>query len=152
MQQQERKEREKLTTEQKEKDSHTSSSVEHSPDPAIEQAETSPSHDEASSRSRGEIIKDVGLVDQEGVDELCSKIAGLTPEGVWETLRNGTDKHIKIAYQLVRDSRGGGIDRKLYFVLSNAISADKLCLARMMPQKQEQSQGAETDAQASVSI
>ena len=121
MQQQERKEREKLSGEQqqqqKDKEDHhhaSGSSAEASPDPMRDSDDNEPIHDEvSSSRARGEIIKDVGLVDQEGVDELCSKIAGLTPEGVWETLRNGTDKHIKIAYQLVRDSRGGGIDREL---------------------------------------
>ena len=63
-------------------------------------------------KPRGEFIKDVGLVDQEGVEELCSKIAGLSPEHVWEALRNGADKQLKIAYQLVRDSRLGGIDRE----------------------------------------
>lgn len=66
-----------------------------------------------SATSAGEYIKDVGLVDQEGVEELCSKIPGLTPDSVWELLRNGVDKQLRIAYQLVRDSRSMGIDPRM---------------------------------------
>jgi carbon catabolite-derepressing protein kinase len=69
--------------------------------------------DSTSPTSAGEYIKDVGLVDQEGVEELCSKIHGLTPDSVWELLRNGADKQLRIAYQLVRDSRSMGIDPRM---------------------------------------
>ena len=61
----------------------------------------------------GEFIKDVGLVDHEGVEELCSKIPGLASEDVWESLRIGADKQLRIAYQLVRDSRSMGIDPRM---------------------------------------
>lgn len=64
-------------------------------------------------QSEGEQIKDVGLVDDEGVAELCSKIPGLSPEDVWETLRSGRDKELRIAYMLVRDQRRGGIDPRM---------------------------------------
>lgn len=166
VQQQERKETEKLASDQTQgqqqpqpsSDQDSQASAEPSPGVASNKEQGSAEaaqHD----RNRGEIIEGVGLVDQEGVEELCSKIAGLTPEGVWETLRNGTDKHIKIAYQLVRDSRGGGIDREFSCCsIFLPVSADPPCshassrpTARMMPQKQEQSQGSDADALANVS-
>ncbi|KAL7009519.1 Protein kinase [Cystobasidiomycetes sp. EMM_F5] len=67
----------------------------------------------------GEYIQDVGLVDEEGVLELCEKIPGSTPAGVWERLRSGRDKSLRIAYQLVRDARSMGIDRKSNFWLDH---------------------------------
>ena len=63
--------------------------------------------------SHGEHIKDVGLVDQEGIEELCDKIPGLASENVWDLLRSGADKQLRIAYQLVRDSRSMGIDPRM---------------------------------------
>jgi len=93
---------------------------ENSPDaPSVSASEHSVTEGEdeedlsASPTSAGEYIKDVGLVDQEGVEELCSKIPGLTPDSVWELLRNGADKQLRIAYQLVRDSRSMGIDPRM---------------------------------------
>lgn len=65
---------------------------------------------EETRRKKGEIIKDVGLVDQAGVLELCSKIPGLSPDDVWESLRTGRDRELRVAYQLIRDSKS--IDRK----------------------------------------
>lgn len=85
--------------------SHDDSSV----PPSSNGSPVAPQEDQ---QSQGEYIKDVGLVDQEGVEELCSKIPGLTPEDVWESLRTGRDKELRIAYQLVRDSRSMGIDRE----------------------------------------
>ncbi|KAK9893270.1 Pkinase-domain-containing protein [Cystobasidium minutum MCA 4210] len=60
---------------------------------------------EETRRKKGEIIKDVGLVDQAGVLELCSKIPGLSPDDVWESLRTGRDRELRVAYQLIRDSK-----------------------------------------------
>ena len=65
---------------------------------------------EETKRKKGEIIKDVGLVDQAGVLELCSKIPGLSPDDVWESLRTGRDRELRVAYQLIRDSKS--IDRE----------------------------------------
>lgn len=65
---------------------------------------------EETRRKKGEIIKDVGLVDQAGVLELCSKIPGLSPDDVWESLRTGRDRELRVAYQLIRDSKS--IDRE----------------------------------------
>lgn len=65
---------------------------------------------EETRKKKGEVIKDVGFVDQAGVLELCSKIPGLSPDDVWESLRTGRDRELRVAYQLIRDSKS--IDRK----------------------------------------
>lgn len=67
---------------------------------------------EETRRMKGEIIKDVGFVDQAGVMELCSKIPGLSPDDVWHSLRMGGDRGLRVAYQLIRDSNK--IDRKMH--------------------------------------
>jgi carbon catabolite-derepressing protein kinase len=74
-----------------------------------------PELSEEAKRTKGVIIKDVGLVDQAGVLELCSKIPGLSPDDVWESLRTGRDRELRVAYQLVRDSKN--VDRKPVFYL-----------------------------------
>jgi carbon catabolite-derepressing protein kinase len=53
---------------------------------------------------RREWIEGLGVVDQEVVDDLCSKIPALTSDEVWATLKEGADRELRIAYQLCRDN------------------------------------------------
>ncbi|ORY72724.1 kinase-like domain-containing protein [Leucosporidium creatinivorum] len=54
---------------------------------------------------RREWVDQLGVVDQEIVDDLCGKIAGLRSEDVWMKLKDGGDKELRIAYQLCRDNK-----------------------------------------------
>jgi carbon catabolite-derepressing protein kinase len=54
---------------------------------------------------RREWMDNLGWVEQDVVDELCNRIAGLGPEDVWRTLRERRDGQLQIAYQLCRDNR-----------------------------------------------
>lgn len=54
---------------------------------------------------RREWVDQLGVVDQEIVDDLCGKIAGLKSEDVWSKLKEGKDKELRIAYQLCRDNK-----------------------------------------------
>lgn len=54
---------------------------------------------------RREWVAGLGVVDQEIVDDLCSKIAVLKSDDVWATLKVGKDKELRIAYQLCRDNK-----------------------------------------------
>lgn len=56
-------------------------------------------------RRRREWVEQLGVVDQEIVDDLCGKIAGLKSEDVWSKLKDGKDKELRIAYQLCRDNK-----------------------------------------------
>ncbi|GAA5892487.1 hypothetical protein JCM6882_005628 [Rhodosporidiobolus microsporus] len=53
---------------------------------------------------RREWVENLGVVDQEVVDDLCSKIPALTSEEVWAKLKEGGDRELRIAYQLCRDN------------------------------------------------
>ncbi|GAA5831496.1 hypothetical protein JCM11251_004044 [Rhodosporidiobolus azoricus] len=53
---------------------------------------------------RREWIENLGVVDQEVVDDLCSKIPELTSDEVWAKLKEGGDRELRIAYQLCRDN------------------------------------------------
>ncbi|GAA6022983.1 hypothetical protein JCM10207_007739 [Rhodosporidiobolus poonsookiae] len=53
---------------------------------------------------RREWVQDLGVVDQEVVDDLCSKIKELTSDEVWAKLKEGRDRELRIAYQLCRDN------------------------------------------------
>jgi len=54
---------------------------------------------------RREWVEGLGVVDQEIVDDLCGKIAGLKSEDVWAKLEGGEDRELRIAYQLCRDNK-----------------------------------------------
>ncbi|KDE08255.1 CAMK/CAMKL/AMPK protein kinase [Microbotryum lychnidis-dioicae p1A1 Lamole] len=54
---------------------------------------------------RREWVEGLGIVDQEIVDGLCEKIAGLNPDDVWIKLQDGKDRELRIAYQLCRDNK-----------------------------------------------
>lgn len=54
---------------------------------------------------RREWVDGLGVVDQEIVDDLVGKIPGLPSEDVWNSLKEGKDKSLRIAYQLCRDNK-----------------------------------------------
>ncbi|GAA5926949.1 hypothetical protein JCM3775_007087 [Rhodotorula graminis] len=54
---------------------------------------------------RREWVDGLGVVDQEIVDDLCSKIADLKSDDVWSKLKEGGDRELRIAYQLCRDNK-----------------------------------------------
>lgn len=54
---------------------------------------------------RREWVDGLGVVDQEIVDDLCGKIPALSSEAVWTGLQSGSDKELRIAYQLCRDNK-----------------------------------------------
>lgn len=56
-------------------------------------------------KRRREWVDGLGVVDQEIVDDLCGKIPGLKSEDVWNKLKEGHDRELRIAYQLCRDNK-----------------------------------------------
>lgn len=54
---------------------------------------------------RREWVDGLGVVDQEIVDDLCSKIQDLKSDDVWCKLKEGGDRELRIAYQLCRDNK-----------------------------------------------
>lgn len=61
--------------------------------------------EEGKSDRRREWVNGLGVVDEEIVEDLCGKIEGLSSEDVWNTLKTGGDKELRIAYQLCRDNK-----------------------------------------------
>ncbi|KAK4058156.1 Protein kinase [Microbotryomycetes sp. JL221] len=59
----------------------------------------------ARQKRRREWVDGLGVVDQEIVDDLCGKIAGLKSDDVWNKLKEGQDRELRIAYQLCRDNK-----------------------------------------------
>lgn len=59
----------------------------------------------AEPKRRREWVDQLGVVDQEIVDDLCGKIAGLKSDDVWAKLKEGHDRELRIAYQLCRDNK-----------------------------------------------
>jgi len=75
-------------------------------DEGVEQAPWTPeAPKEGEVQRRREWVEGLGVVDQEIVDDLCGKIAGLKSEDVWTKLQGGEDRELRIAYQLCRDNK-----------------------------------------------
>ncbi|KAK4054752.1 Protein kinase [Microbotryomycetes sp. JL201] len=60
---------------------------------------------QAKPKRRREWVDGLGVVDQEIVDDLCGKIPGLKSDDVWNKLKEGQDRELRIAYQLCRDNK-----------------------------------------------
>ncbi|KAG6901573.1 hypothetical protein C0995_010341 [Termitomyces sp. Mi166 len=64
-----------------------------------------------------EIIEGIGRVDEDVVEELASRMIGVTKDDVWECLRrdNGVQGNaVKVAYMLLKDKRRTGKDLALF--------------------------------------
>jgi carbon catabolite-derepressing protein kinase len=75
------------------------------PPPSDESEVEGASDEEEEEEGPDKWVEGIGLVEQTVVDDLCSKIAGLSSDDVWQSLRTGADKELLIAYQLCRDNR-----------------------------------------------
>lgn len=87
-----------------------------------------------------EIIEGLGRIEEDVVDVLANRMAGIEKDDIWECLRrdDGVQGNaVKVAYMLLRDKRRLGKDRKSHHAGRFARSHSNLTVAQFAEQERD---------------